>query len=94
MTRTRVRYDRIAALVAALLLAAPVARSVVGSAAQARTRHEAARVVVVQPGDTLWAIAERFGDGGADPRASISAIARLNSIDPGSIYPGESLRLP
>jgi nucleoid-associated protein YgaU len=94
MTRTRVRYDRIVVLLVALALAAPVARAVTGSAAQARPRHEASRVVVVSPGDTLWGIAGRYGDQGADPRATVFAIAELNSLDDGSIYPGQSLRLP
>ena len=94
MNRTRVRLDRIAALLVALFLAAPVAHAVTGTAVQAHPRHEAARVVVVTQGDTLWAIAERYGDPGADPRAGIDAIARLNAIDAGSIYPGQRLLVP
>lgn len=77
-----------------MFLAAPVARAVTGTAVQARPRHETARVVVVGPGDTLWAIAERYEEPGADPRARIDAIARLNGIDAGSIYPGQSLQVP
>jgi nucleoid-associated protein YgaU len=94
MTRTRVRYDRIVALLVALVLAAPVARAVTGSAAQARPRLEAARVVVVRPGDTLWTLATRYGHEGSDPRATIYAISKLNSIDGGRIFPGQTLRLP
>ena len=94
MSRTRVRYDRIAALTVALLLAAPVARAVTGTAVQARPRHAAAHVVVVQPGDTLWTIAESSGEPGGDPRAGVYAIARLNGIDAGSIYPGQRLLVP
>jgi len=94
MTRTRVRYDRVAALLVTLVLATPVARALTGSAAQAHPTHEAAREVVVRAGDTLWALAERYGGEGADPRATVFAMARLNSIDGGRIYPGQSLRLP
>jgi hypothetical protein len=42
----------------------------------------------VQPGDTLWAIAERCG-------STVEELARLNELqDPGLIYPGQVLRLP
>ena len=42
----------------------------------------------VQPGDTLGAIAQRFG-------TTVDALARLNGIsNPNLIYPGQVLRLP
>jgi LysM repeat protein len=46
---------------------------------------------VVQPGDTLWAIAERMGPGGDLP-LYVDALITLNG---GSvILPGQQLRLP
>ncbi len=94
MSRARVRYDRVAALLVALFLAVPVARAASGTAVQARPSHGTAQVVVVRPGDTLWAIAERLGEPGADPRAQIDAIAQLNGIDSGAIFPGQRLQVP
>ena len=42
----------------------------------------------VRPGDTLWAIARRFG-------TTVQELVSLNGIaDPGLIYPGQVLRLP
>jgi LysM repeat protein len=45
-------------------------------------------VYEVQPGDTLSAIAQRFG-------SSVQAIAQRNDLaDPDSIFPGQILRIP
>lgn len=42
---------------------------------------------VIQPGDTLWKIAERFG-------GDVDTISRMNNIaDPNRIYPKQVLRL-
>lgn len=53
---------------------------------------------LVQPGDTLWAIAEGI-DPQADPRDVVDRIAELNRggpalADTGHLISGESLRLP
>jgi LysM repeat protein len=54
---------------------------------------EAAATVVVQPGDTLWAIAaERYP--GDDTRARVDQIERLNGLQSPVIEAGETLRLP
>ena len=54
---------------------------------------EAAATVVVQPGDTLWAIAaERYP--GDDTRARVDQIERLNGLHSPVIEAGEALRLP
>lgn len=51
--------------------------------------HDAMEAVyTVRPGDTLWAIARRFG-------TTVQELAALNGIaDPDLIYPGQVLRLP
>jgi hypothetical protein len=48
-------------------------------------------VYVVQPGDTLWSIAERF-DGGGDPRPLAEAIARETGSP--SVVAGERISIP
>jgi hypothetical protein len=51
------------------------------------------RVVVVQPGQTVWSIAEaQFPN--QDPRQSVYEIDQTNHLSGGLVYPGERLRLP
>jgi LysM repeat protein len=52
-----------------------------------------APVAVVQPGDTLWSVAERHLPG-RDPYAVIGDIRRLNGLDDWTVYPGQRLALP
>jgi LysM domain-containing protein len=54
---------------------------------------EAAATMVVQPGDTLWAIAAaRYP--ADDTRARVDEIERLNNLSSPVIEAGETLRLP
>ena len=51
-------------------------------------RGEMQATYTVRPGDTLWAIARRFG-------TTVQELVNLNGIaDPNLIYPGQVLRLP
>ena len=50
--------------------------------------------VVVEEGDTLWAIARRHGDPGADPRAVVEAIRLRNGVDARTLAPGRRLEIP
>jgi nucleoid-associated protein YgaU len=101
MGRTRVRRRRIAAalgsVAAAIVLSAPVAGALGRHGDVSTTKVQPARrweqVVVVQPGDTVWSIAEAAADG-ADPRAVVDAIAARNGIDAGAVVPGQSLVIP
>lgn len=49
--------------------------------------------VVVEPGDTLWSIAESVA-GGADVRVVIDRIQELNRLEGSSLVPGQVLQLP
>jgi hypothetical protein len=49
--------------------------------------------VTVQPGDTLWAIAERVRPG-ADPRATIARIKDMNGLTSGAAQAGRVLLVP
>lgn len=51
------------------------------------------RYVVVQPGETLWAIAKDVAPND-DPRATIEAIRRLNSLSDTGVQAGQRLALP
>jgi LysM repeat protein len=52
-----------------------------------------ARQVVVRPGDTLWAIAERVAPT-KDPRPLVDAMVAVNNVDPGALVPGQTLLVP
>lgn len=49
--------------------------------------------VVVQPGDTVWAIA-MWADPQADPRSTVARIVDLNGLAGATVRPGQTLRLP
>jgi LysM domain len=49
--------------------------------------------VVVQPGQTLWAIATQAAPH-ADPRATVQQIIVLNSLSSTQLQPGQTLALP
>jgi FOG: LysM repeat len=49
--------------------------------------------IVVKNGDTLWGIASKYMDPSKDIRKEINDICKLNDITPGSIYPGQVLKI-
>ncbi len=51
------------------------------------------RVVVVQPGDSLWTIVDRYRSG-ADPVRAMDELSRANGLSGSTLYPGEELTLP
>jgi hypothetical protein len=48
---------------------------------------------VVQPGETLWAIAERV-DPGTDPRETVARIVAMNDLPSSSVVAGQELVVP
>lgn len=78
------------------LLALPLSALGGASPAQSSVRATGATVTgatvyVVQPGDTLWSIAERFDHGG-NPRPLVEAIARETRS--ATVVPGERIDIP
>ena len=57
------------------------------------TPRVARPTTVVQPGETLWEIARRVAPG-ADPRATVERLTRLNHLGGGPIVAGQRLVLP
>ena len=51
------------------------------------------RYVTVQPGETLWAIAERVAPA-ADPRDTVARLLEINGIEPGQLRAGQRLAVP
>ena len=90
--RAQVRRRRLALGVVALsIIGLTVAGGGVGGDASAG-RH-ARHSVVVQPGQTLWDIAERNAPTGVDPRAYVDALEERNGLE-GVVTPGTRLELP
>lgn len=50
--------------------------------------------VCVQSGDTLWALANEYGDENVDKRKIIYEISMLNNLNNNYIYPGQVLKIP
>jgi nucleoid-associated protein YgaU len=51
------------------------------------------RTYLVEPGDTLWAIASEVA-GDRDPRQVVELLEASNGVDGGSLQPGMVLRVP
>jgi hypothetical protein len=50
--------------------------------------------VIVEDGDSLWGIAQRFTNNQLDIRQYINLIQEHNQMDTANIYPGEVLKIP
>ena len=64
-----------------------------GQEATAPAAQQTKGTAIVQPGDTLWDIAERHAPEGMDPRAYVDFLVRANDIGP-ILQAGQKLRLP
>lgn len=54
----------------------------------------AATSVVVQPGETLWEIADRFTPESADLRVVVTELVTLNGLQSKVLKPGQVLQIP
>ena len=81
------------ALVGLILAAFSLGR--VGSQASPRGTQQHVQLghTVVQPGETLWAVAKRVAPG-HDPRAVIDQIADLNHLEGSGLLAGQLLVVP
>ena len=95
VSRTRVRWRRltcIAMLALTVHLWVPLAARAVLHAPGGPPLVPA-RTYVVQPGDTLWAIAARV-EPGADPRLVVEDLSRGNALEDGGLVPGQVIQFP
>jgi LysM domain len=105
-TRTRARLTRRGRIVVAALitagvvlvaalawLAGTVRAEAAGSGPPASAVYHSLRSVVVQPGESLWAIAEQ-ADPAGDPRSVMQEIIDINALRGTSVQPGQRLWLP
>jgi nucleoid-associated protein YgaU len=93
-----VRLTRRGRLVLAVVAALVVAGLVVAGATAAQasgpaSAHGGDSRVFVQPGDTLWSIAQRT-DPGADPQAVVADILQANHLPSSSVTVGQRIWVP
>jgi Tfp pilus assembly protein FimV len=96
MHRTYVRRRRTLAIVGTALVAvlmSPLAATAVRPGDASTPVPVATQTVVVQPGDTLWSIAQRVRPA-VDPRETIAWIQDANDVDAGGLEAGRSLVVP
>lgn len=92
LTRRARRLVFVLALFGAVLLGSLVGSLVSGGGGEALDLVGVSSVVV-QPGDTLWSIAESVADGN-DIRAVVDRIQQLNGLEGSDLAPGQILQLP
>ena len=90
------RRGRLARTLVVLSLAI-VAASVAGGQAGASTSAKASAphsfiTVTVAPGDTVWSLANRVGEG--DAGALVAAIIEINGLGNGDLTAGQKIRIP
>ncbi|HVL64283.1 MAG TPA: hypothetical protein VM573_03830 [Actinomycetota bacterium] len=95
--RSRVRYERMIARrrragAVSLALAVGLAAFLTGGTSVA-SREGAPKAIVLQPGDTVWGVAERYAPPGMDPRAYVDRVLELNGLEAPPAA-GLRLRLP
>lgn len=93
MGRTHVRRRAVTVLAAAISLAILAGPGALATLGPNEAPRAAAVLHVVQPGDTLWALAVRFG-GGRDPRVVVDSIEAANALEAPALVPGQLLRIP
>jgi len=64
-----------------------------GQEAVAPATQRTHRSIVVQPGETLWDVAERHAPDGMDLRVYVDAVTAVNELD-GGLQAGARIRLP
>lgn len=98
-TRLRLtrRGRRVFGALATLAVSALLAGAAVFGSAQAQASSEGRAAdfgyVVVQPGESLWAVATRL-DSKADPRDLIAEIVQLNQLDGSGVQAGQPVAVP
>lgn len=94
-----VRYQltnprRLFRAMAALALAVSfVFAGISGSQAGSEISGGSLEYITVQPGDSLWGLAEIYA-GSTDPRDWIAEVVLLNSLSSAELTPGQQIALP
>lgn len=88
----RVRFA--AFIVISLLMICTITNTVLGfNDATALTEQQYIEIIV-EPGDTLWSIADEYMDNNMDPREAVYMICDANEITADQLYIGQTLQIP
>ena len=90
--KRRYNYRRIGLL--SLLTVTAVALLISPLGLTSNGDHDSVVSISVAHGDTLWKLARTHGPDNADPRRTVSRIARLNHLGDSTIRPGDVLLIP
>lgn len=92
--RARRRYALRRLAVGLVLVGIPAGVVATGGEPMEPVAASSGETVVVQPGDTIWDIAQVRTPAGTDPRAYVDAIIALNGLDGGALEAGDELEMP
>lgn len=90
----RVRWDRAAALLMAVVVLLWVLGAGMAGRSQADTTPVAPIQVVVQPGDTVWDMARLHAPAGMATLEYVMLVEQHNGVRAGALIPGTVLELP
>ena len=90
----RVRWDRVGALLVALLLFLWLIGAGIAGRSQAEPAPLASIQVVVQSGDTLWDMARDHAPAGMATLESVMLVEQVNDVRAGGLIPGTVIELP
>jgi hypothetical protein len=88
------RRGRVVLVLLAMLLVAPMATWGATAVASSPGEPTEVRVHAVQPGETLWGLAEEIATPGEDVRHAVARLQDLNEMSTGAVRVGELLLLP
>ncbi|MGI9015704.1 MAG: hypothetical protein ACR2HR_01125 [Euzebya sp.] len=89
-----VRWDRVAALLVAVLAFAWFIGTLSAGLSQADTPAAAPVTVVIQTGDTVWDLARQYGPAGMATLEYAAVVESHNGVRAGRLIPGSVLELP
>lgn len=92
--QARRRYALRRLVVGLVLIGIPAGVLATGGESMEPAAASSGETVVVQPGDTIWEIAQVRTPAGTDPRAFVDAIIALNGLDGGVLEAGDELEMP
>ncbi len=88
------RWDRVGALLLALLVFSWLLVAGTAGFSQADTAPVAPIQVVVQPGDTIWDMARQHAPAGMSTLEYVMLVEQHNDVRSGALLPGTVLELP
>ncbi|HMC36676.1 MAG TPA: LysM peptidoglycan-binding domain-containing protein [Actinomycetota bacterium] len=94
MARTPVRWRSVLAFVGVSCATVYVLGGRAGAAGGGPSGQARQHVYVVQPGDTVWSIAQRSVGPAADPRPLVDELIRINGLLHRLLVPGDRVVLP